>query len=174
MMNAAPWLFVLGLSAVLAAGCGGSGGGAPPSAPSPLLEKPMKDFGRRTLSGKRVDTKQLRGRVVVLKFFAQYCKPCARTLPEVEQLHAELPEVAFIGVSEDEYESQAREMVSTHGLSFPVVHDRGNAIAGMYRITEMPATVVVDKTGRVAWVGLESASEAEVKAAILAARDAPR
>lgn len=146
-------------------------GSEPPraSAPSPLLGKPMKDFRRPTLGGETLDTSSLRGRVVVLEFFAKYCKPCEKMLPETATLSRELADVAFIGISEDEHASEADAMARRHGLPFPVVHDSGNVIAGRFRVSEMPATFVIDRTGKVSWVGGTDHTSRDLREAILAA-----
>jgi cytochrome c biogenesis protein CcmG, thiol:disulfide interchange protein DsbE len=100
-----------------------------------------------------VDTKALGDRVVVVKFFAEYCQPCKKTLPAAERVHRAHPEAAFIGVSEDEYNSQARKLVESYGLTFPVVHDEGNGLAGRFRVSDLPVTFVTDSSGTVRWVG---------------------
>jgi len=149
---------------LLAAACRPAG--PPPSAPSPLAQQSLPDFARPTLTGDRVDTEQLRGKVVVIKFFAKYCEPCKRTLPAAQKLHEKHPEVAFVGVSEDEYSSDAQVLVDTYGLSFPVVHDQGNVLAGRFRVSEMPVTFVVDTAGVVQWIGGPGQDEDDLAAAI--------
>ncbi|MCA9596315.1 MAG: TlpA family protein disulfide reductase [Myxococcales bacterium] len=150
----------------LLAACSSAPPKLPPTAPSPLLEKPLPAFERPTLGGERVATQSYAGRPVVVKFFAEYCKPCQRTLPAAERLHREHPDVAFIGVSEDERESTARGVVQKHGLTFPVVLDRGNVLAGRFRVSEMPVTFVVDRRGFVRWVGSADQTEADFEQAV--------
>ncbi len=128
-------------------------GPPPPSAASPLVQQTAPDFKRPTLRGPMLDTQSLRGRVVVVKFFAEYCEPCKRTLPAAQALHERYDQVAFIGVSEDERQDSAQNMVNAFGLTFPVVMDRANVLAGRYRVRELPITFVIDAAGTVAWVG---------------------
>lgn len=154
------WIVLVG-----ALGCG-SAPAPRASAPSPLLGKPMKDFRRPTLTGTMLSTEDLRGRVVVVEFFAKYCKPCERTLPEAAALSRELDEVAFVGVSEDEHASDADAVARRHGVTFPVVHDSGNVIAGRFRVSEMPATFVIDRAGTVRWVGSAEHSTDDLRSAI--------
>lgn len=138
----------------------------PPSAASAIASKPMPDFARPTLAGTKIDTAQLRGQVVVVKFFAKYCEPCKKTLPAAEELHQEHPEVAFVGISEDEYPSDAQSLIDAYGLSFPVVHDQGNVLAGRFRVSEMPVTFVIDAEGVVQWVAGPGQGEDDLAAAI--------
>jgi cytochrome c biogenesis protein CcmG, thiol:disulfide interchange protein DsbE len=156
----------------LLAGCAETAA-MPPSAPSALLNLPLPSFRRPTLQGQKFDTAGGKGRVVVVKFFAKYCAPCQKTLPAAEALHRELPDVVFLGVAEDEYEREVREQIQQHGLSFPIVHDTSNVLAGRFRVREMPATFVSDTRGRVVWVGGPEQSEDELERAVEAVREQP-
>jgi peroxiredoxin len=158
-------VLALGLAAL---GCAGPPG-MPASAPSALAGKPLPSFSRRTLTGEAVDTKALAGRVVVVKFFAEYCAPCKKTLPAAQALSRAHPEVAFIGVSEDEHASTAMELTQRYALSFPVIHDSGQVLSGRFRVNEMPATFVAGRDGVVRWVGGENQSEGALGEAIEAA-----
>jgi peroxiredoxin len=107
-----------------------------------------------------VETASLRGHVVVVDFFAEHCVPCAKSLPAIEALHKSQPEVAVVGVSEDDEVEGARRVVARYGLRFSVVHDAGHVLAGRYRVSELPATFVVDARGVVRWHGtVEEAKE---------------
>ena len=154
---------------LLAAGCGRSSPKAPPSAPSPLLAKASPDFARSALDGSRVDTASLRGRTVLIDFFAEHCAPCVKSLPAIEALHRAEPRLAVVGVSEDDDADGARRMVARHGLTFPVVHDPQHALAGRYRVLELPATFVVDAHGVVRWHGAVE-EEGQVRAVVDSAR----
>ena len=142
---------VLAIALVGAAGCGRPD--LPRSAASPLLGKPVPAIERRALDGAMVDTTHLRGRTIVVKFFAHYCEPCKRTLPAAQLLSRDRPDVAVIGVVEDEDESVVRELVATYALTFPVIHDRGQALAGRFRVTDLPVAFVTGPDGRLRWIG---------------------
>ena len=153
------------------AACGGSAAPAapPPSTPSSLLGKPAPSFKRDAVDGSHVVV-ALPGKVVVVKFVAKYCEPCVRTLPAIEKLHAKHPEILIVGVSEDERESEARELAATYGLTFPIVHDNQQVLAARYRVRDLPVTYVLDGHGNVAWVGGPEKSESDLVAAIEAAK----
>ena len=123
----------------------------PPSAPSAVLGAPVPAFKRPSVQGSEFDTAAAAGRVLVVDFFAAYCGPCQRALPAVERLARQRRDVVFVGVSLDDDADMARRQVLRHRLTFPVVHDAGNVLAGRFRVTDLPATFVVDGTGRVAW-----------------------
>lgn len=128
----------------------------------------MPDFSGTSLTGTSIVTTQLRGRPVLLKFFADYCAPCKRTLRAAELLHQRYPDVAFIGISEDEQAATATHLVQQFHLTFPVVRDRGNLLAGRFRVTEMPVTFVVDRRGVVKWVGGPEQTERQLAQALAA------
>jgi peroxiredoxin len=163
-MYSAPYLLLLGVY-----GCGKSSSPPPPSAPSPLLAKAMPDFARPALDGSRVETASLRGRVMLLDFFAEHCVPCVKSLPVIEALHRAEPHLAVVGVSEDDDADGARRMVARHALTFPVVHDPEHALAGRYRVQELPSTFVVDARGVVRWHGAVE-DEDKVRAVVDGAR----
>jgi thiol-disulfide isomerase/thioredoxin len=142
---------LLVVASLLALSCGPVA--PPPSAPSQILDGPLPDLSGRTVDGARIDDGKLASRIVVVKFFAKFCKPCKKTLPEAERLHRDNPDVTFVGVAEDEYAADAREMIRTYALTFPVIHDPDNAVAGRFRVQQLPATFVTDRTGRVRWFG---------------------
>jgi len=150
--------------ALLLMACGSTS--LPPSAPSSVLGKPLPKFNKRSLGHGPVDTARLAGRVVVVKFFAEYCAPCLKTLPAAQRLSEEFQAVAFVGVSLDERRSTAQAMVTRFGLGFPVIHDRSQALVGQFRVSELPATFVVSRKGTVAWVGGPAQTEAELRRAL--------
>ncbi len=123
----------------------------PPSEPGPALGRSLPEFERRALDGAPVASASLRGKIVVVEFFAQYCKPCWTALPQVQRLAAGDPELVVIGVGEDEFASETQVMARSLGLGFPVVHDAGNSIAARLRVSKIPATLVIDRQGVVRW-----------------------
>lgn len=123
------------------------------------------------MQGAELDTRTLRGHVWAVEFFAEFCAPCQRRLPQAERLRAELPDVVLIGISADESYVQALNQVRRYGLEFPVVHDEQNILAGRFRVSELPAAIVVGKDGRIAWVGGPEQPEQALRQAVLAARE---
>lgn len=157
---------LLSSAAPILAACGGARPAPPPSSPSPLVGVSMPEIRRAASDGARVDTSGLRGHVVVVKFVARYCEPCKRTLPAVQALHVRRPDVGIIAVSEDESDADVRQLVADYGLTFPVVRDASNALAGRFRVSELPVTFVADGAGVVRWVGGPEKTERDLVDAI--------
>jgi len=166
---------LVGLAACVV-GCGAPA--FPASSSHPLLGRPLPEIRhRQTVDGQPLQVGQPgeaggQGPVLV-KFFADYCQPCKTTLPAAERIHEEYPDVAFVGIDEDETQETARDLARRYGLTFPVVHDSGNVLAGRFRVTAMPATFVADASGVVRWVGAEGQTEDQLRQAVRAARAAP-
>ncbi len=139
-----------------------------PGMPHALKGRPVADFKRAALDGQTIDTKALRGKTVVLKFFADYCVPCKRTLPEAERVHRDNPDVVFLGVSEDESPDAALALARRYGLTFPIVFDQGNVLAGRFRASELPVLFVVSRAGEITWVGGPDETEAQLVGAVRA------
>ena len=160
------------LLAWMAAACGGGGGGGfPVSAAHPLLGHAIPEVkARQLLDGNALVATALQGKPVVIKFFADYCEPCKRTLPATESLHRKYPDVFFLGVSEDESRQLAQKVVNTFSLSFPVIHDGSNVYSGRFRVTEMPTTFVIDRTGVVRWIGGAGQTDEDLAQAVEAVR----
>lgn len=143
---------------------------APPSSPSSLLGQPAPSFKREAVNGSTVEVGTAGGKVTVVKFIATYCQPCMKTLPAIEKMHEEHPEIAIVGVSEDEHESEAKQLASSMHLTFPVVHDQQQVLAARYRVRDLPVTYVLDGKGNIAWVGGPEKSQDDLVAAALATK----
>ena len=138
----------------------------PQGATNALVGEELPAFRGATLTGAALDSEELRGKPVVIKFFAEYCVPCQRTLPAVERLRRARPDVAFVGVSEDDRAATAAAIVTKYGLSFPVLHDASKQLMETFRIRELPATFVVDRQGVVRWVAGPAQSERDLDEAL--------
>lgn len=144
-------------------------GGMPPSSQSPLLGASAPAFRRPAVTGGEVDT-SAPGRLVVIEFFARFCKPCLPRLRAAAALSRELPDVAFVGVSLDERADAAVEVARRLGLPFPVVHDAGLALSARFRVSELPAAFIISPEGRTLWFGGPEQTEDAIRDALLAAR----
>jgi thiol-disulfide isomerase/thioredoxin len=161
---------IIGL--LLLAQCGGGARPTyPPSAQHALLSQPLPEIKHReTLDGQAFDTARMTGKPVLIKFFADYCRPCKETLPAAERVHQANPDVLFVGIEEDEDPDVARSVVRRYGLTFPVIHDRANVLSGRFRVSAMPMTFVADSSGVIRWVGREGQTEEDIQRAVGAAR----
>ncbi|HZR96750.1 MAG TPA: TlpA disulfide reductase family protein [Gaiellaceae bacterium] len=92
----------------------------------------------------------LRGRVVLLNFWASWCVPCKQEARVLEQAWHRWRErgVVFVGVDAQDFTADARRFVDHHGVTYANVHDRAGATASSYGVSGFPETWFVDRRGR--------------------------
>lgn len=134
----------------------------PPS--SALLGKPAPDFTLPALKGAAVTLSKLRGRVVVLDFWATWCGPCRRWMPIVAQVEREYAAggTRFFAVNVREDAAKVRGFTSTLGTTPPpILLDATGKTADAYGAMSIPLTVIVAPDGKVArtLLGLHTADE---------------
>ncbi len=103
------------------------------------------------LQGKPFDLERLRGRVVVLNFWATWCEPCRDELPSLERLQrarAGKP-FAVVTVNFGEQPQRIRTFLEREFVELPVVLDRDKDAAGRWKVGGLPMTFIVDARGRV-------------------------
>ncbi len=133
----------------------------------------MPSFERRSLDGREVETQALRGRIVVVEFFASYCEPCRRSLPALVKLAKRDRTISVVAIGEDERRDRTAKMAADYGLTMPVIHDAGNVLAARFRIDGLPSTFVIDERGAIRWVGGADHNAATLARVIKAIRDDP-
>lgn len=113
-----------------------------------MMEKPAPGFAFVNLDGQTVSLESLRGKVVVIDFWATWCGPCRMTMPLLQEFVERKTEgVEFISMDvwEDDT-SKVRPFLADFGYTFNVLY--GNAdIASQYEVTGIPTLVIIDKDG---------------------------
>jgi peroxiredoxin len=121
------------------------------------------DFSLPTLKGGTLSLAALKGKVVVLDFWAQWCEPCKRELPELERLSKSYAgkDVVFVSVNIDKSKDNAARLAQQLGITFDVGLDPAGSVAGTYDLPKMPTSFVIDKKGVVRFVheGFEGAGD---------------
>jgi peroxiredoxin len=121
--------------------------------PPPKVGSPAPRFSLPRLdAGGRLSLDSLRGKTVVLNFFASWCNPCKREAPVLEHLWQEDRGhgLVVLGVDTNDSHGDALRFVHAHGVTYPVVFDHdGLVAANRYRIANLPATYVLNPKGRI-------------------------
>jgi peroxiredoxin len=101
------------------------------------------------LTGQPVRLGDLRGRVVLLNFWATWCAPCREEMPALETLAGELGPrgLAVVGVNFKEPKPEVQAFMRDHRLGFPTLLDADGRVAQRYQVFGLPATFVVDRRG---------------------------
>jgi peroxiredoxin len=148
----------LALALLLVAPCGlarAESGVAPLLKPLDLAGYPSRTtpphFSGSTADARRLAIEDLRGKVVLVNFWASWCAECRPEMPAFERLHRELAAkgLAVVGVNAREERAAIRRYASELGLTFPLVLDPDGKINAAYGVVGLPTTFVVARDGRV-------------------------
>ena len=134
-------------------------------------QAPAPDFTLRSLEGANLRLAEQRGRVVLVNFWATWCGPCKQEMPHLNRLYDKYRSAGFVllGVNVDDDSRQAAGTVSKLGVHFPVLFDVDKAVSRLYDLQSMPATVLIDRDGRVRYLhrgyreGLEESYEKQIR-----------
>ncbi|MFO1329729.1 MAG: TlpA disulfide reductase family protein [Rubrivivax sp.] len=134
-------------------------------------DAPAPDFTLRQQGGGALRLGEQRGRVVLVNFWASWCGPCKLELPQLNRLHQAYrgAGLVLLGVNVDEDPQAAADVSRRQGLQFPVLLDSDKAVVRRWDLGSMPATVLIDRDGRVRHVhrgwrdGLEQTYERQIR-----------
>jgi peroxiredoxin len=112
--------------------------------------RPAPDFSLRSLDGQTYRLSELRGKVVVLNFWATWCLPCRVEIPLLKSLHSELEKdgLLILGLTQEPVE-QVASFVQENGMNYPVILDDRSEAADAYGIMGYPTVVVVNRDGKI-------------------------
>lgn len=106
------------------------------------------DFTLPNLEGESVSLSSLRGKPVVINFWATWCAPCKEEMPLLEKTAQQLgDQVVILGVDYAEGKDVVQSFVSELGLTFPILLDSDGAVADRYFVRNYPSTFFVDAEG---------------------------
>ncbi|HYM82503.1 MAG TPA: TlpA disulfide reductase family protein [Candidatus Limnocylindria bacterium] len=144
------WPLAAGL--VLALGCPAGPSGAA-GVDSERIRAAAKHHELRTLDGRTLSLESLRGEVVVVNFWASWCAPCRRELPDLNLLHAEIAPKGgrVLAVSIDHEARNVRRFVDKHRLTLPIYHDGPDGLVKALDLQHIPFTLILDRNGEVAF-----------------------
>ncbi len=115
------------------------------------------EFTLPQLDGGQISLSQLRGRPVLVNFWATWCAPCRSEMPALQRVAAQYAGsgLVVIGINQLEDEATVQEFVREFGLTFPIALDRDGVTSRAWRVYGIPQTYLVDRDGtiRKAWVG---------------------
>jgi cytochrome c biogenesis protein CcmG, thiol:disulfide interchange protein DsbE len=143
------------------------------SAKSDPNAKGAPDFSGKSVNGQgTVSMASLKGKVVIVDFWATWCEPCKKSFPKLQELYVKYKAsgLEIVGISVDDDSKDIASFGSAHGgAKFPLLWDDGKKIAGKYKPASMPSSYIVDKTGAIRFThagyhdGEEATIEEEIK-----------
>lgn len=114
-----------------------------------VVGKLAPDFTLVDRQGKRWTLSQLTGQVVLVNFWATWCKPCGEEIPSMERLHRLLPADKFkmLSILSRDEPAFADKVAAKLGMTFPILVDPDNKAGAAYGLTGVPETYIIDKQG---------------------------
>jgi peroxiredoxin len=115
----------------------------------PAVGTAAEDFHLVDLEGKSQSLSQYRGKVVLVNFWATWCKPCTTEMPAMQATYDKLRDKRFVvlAINELEDDAKVREHIKQYGHTFPVLMDRDNKVANQFGVFGLPVSVFIDEKG---------------------------
>jgi peroxiredoxin len=135
------------------------------------LQASAPDFTLRSFEGGNLRLQEQRGQVVLVNFWASWCGPCKQEMPQLNRLFDKYRPAGFLlwGVNIDDDPRVAQSTATRLGLRFPWLLDSDKNVSRLYDMGSMPATVLIDRDGRVRFLhkgyreGMEDDYERQIR-----------
>ncbi len=117
--------------------------------PQPAVNHPAPDFTLARLdTGENVALSDLRGKPIILNFWATWCGPCRAEMPALQAAHERYgDDLLIVGVDQGEESGVVEKFVEEFAISFPILMDPTMAVSSDYRILGLPTTFFIDSQG---------------------------
>jgi len=173
-MSRPVWSLLLGLAVVV--GAAGVWAGRVPQEgaasaanlpPAPVVGHPAPDVALTTVAGEAFTLSALRGKPVVLNFWATWCPPCRAELPELQAAHERYAgQVIVAGVNQMEPPASVAAFAGQAGLSFPLPLDARGDVSRRYAVRSLPTTFFIDRGGVIRRIQIGPVTEATLAQAL--------
>ncbi len=120
-----------------------------PAGDADLLGHSAPDVTLKMADGKTTKLSALKGRPVVLSFWASWCGPCRKELPALAVLAAKRSDVQFLAVNVDRDRAPAEKFLKELKLPLPIAFDPDSSVVSQFEVVVMPTMFMVDKNGTV-------------------------
>jgi peroxiredoxin len=127
----------------------GTAGGMSPLNSDNIVNSKAPDFALKDMSGRTVSLTALKGKVVLLNFFATWCPPCRAEMPSFNRLYRSLKQrgLEVVAVSSDRSINDIKDFLEKNKVDFPVLFDTDRGTTKQYRVFSMPTTFLINKNG---------------------------
>ena len=115
---------------------------------SPLIGKPAPPFTLKAVNtGQTIDLESLRGKPVIVNFWATWCVPCYEEHPTLVANARQLPDVQFVGVVFNDTEDKINQFLAARGSAYPTLLDANGKTAIAYGVGGVPETYFINPSG---------------------------
>lgn len=113
--------------------------------------EPAKPFTLSDLQGRMHSLSDYRGQVLVVKFWATYCRPCIKEMPMLQNAWEELKDegIQILGIDVGDSQEAVLDFKQRIPVDFPLLLDKDSSVASEYWVRGLPTTFVIDPSGRI-------------------------
>lgn len=129
------------------------------------MKGPAAEFTLADRDGKQVSLAHFRGEVVMLNFWASWCKPCRQEMPLLEQLYKRYKSLGFtlVAINVDDDPAKGAAILREAAVTFPVLFDGKGEVSALYKLQGMPSSMFIDRKGQLRYLhtGYKAGDEQE-------------
>ncbi|MBC8313538.1 MAG: TlpA family protein disulfide reductase [Candidatus Cloacimonetes bacterium] len=131
------------------------------------------DFELENLKGKKIKLSDIyKDKLVVLDFWANWCVPCKKELPELDKLqkkYKDFIQVIAVDIDKARHLSKAKTYAKSKKFSFEIVFDTDQKVMNLYNVKVPPFTFIISKNGEIIWshLGYKRGDEKEIETQII-------
>ncbi len=135
------------------------------------LSTPAPDITLKSTTGENIRLADLKGKVVMVNFWASWCGPCRQEMPLLEKIYTDYKDAGFVllGVNVDAETADRDDFMKKTPMSFPILDDSANTATEVFGVEAMPSSYFIDKDGKLVYLhkgykpGEESVYVAQIK-----------
>ncbi len=128
------------------------------------------DFALTDLQGRQWRLRDLRGKVVLVNFWATWCPPCRKEMPDLDALYKRFKDSGFVVLAiSDEDNAKVRRFIGEQKFTFPVLLDPGRKANDAFQVDSIPKTFIYDREGRLVATSIDMRTEKQFLAMLAAA-----
>jgi len=123
------------------------------------------NFTLTDLHGKTWTLKELRGEVVLVNFWATWCPPCQKEMPDLEGLYKEFRHQRFVILAiSDEEADKVRPFIAERKITYPVLLDPGHKVGSLFQVEGIPKSFVYDREGKLVAQSIDMRTQKQFRA----------
>jgi peroxiredoxin len=123
-------------------------------------KRQLIDFTLTDLSGTKWNLKSLRGKVVLVNFWATWCPPCRKEMPDLQSLYNRFKDQGFVILAiSDEKGATVKPYLAEHNVTYPVMIDPGDKVNKLFQVVGIPKSFVYNREGKMVAQSIDMRTE---------------